>query len=275
MASPFPGMDPFLEAPTVFPGFHRVFLVCLETALQGLLPEPYFADTGERVWIEVSQRYVEPDTGVYRKKKGKRPRSARENQGGAGGIAVATPPVVVKVAHDPHKEAFVNVFRKDQAGHVLVCSIEMLSPSNKTAGEKAQGLYLQKQQELLESNVHLIEIDFLRAGKHTTAVPRELLAAEAGRFDYHICCHRFHQPEEYLVYPIRIEDHLPVIEVPLLPADGAVRVDLQRVFNQAYEGGPYRRLLDYKKDRVTPPLRNDQEKWLIARLSKKGIARTS
>ena len=37
-----------------------------------------------------------------------------------------------------------------------------------------------KQSEILDSQVHLVEIDLLRSGAHTTAVPHDRLAAKAG-----------------------------------------------------------------------------------------------
>ena len=52
MPSPFPGMDPYLEDPTVWPGFHNKFVSELETALtQLLLPHYYVARSEERVYI--------------------------------------------------------------------------------------------------------------------------------------------------------------------------------------------------------------------------------
>ncbi len=64
MTSPFPGMDSFLEAAEFFPSLHAKLIIYLEEALQPLLPEPYFAQTGERTWIEVAQRYIEPDLNM-------------------------------------------------------------------------------------------------------------------------------------------------------------------------------------------------------------------
>jgi len=37
-----------------------------------------------------------------------------------------------------------------------------------------------------ESKVHLVEIDLLRAGRHTTAVPENRLASANHPFDYHV-----------------------------------------------------------------------------------------
>ena len=57
----------------------------------------------------------------------------------------------------------------------LVTAIEFLSPSNKTPGKRGRELYLRKQREMLDSPAHLVEIDLLRGGVHSTAVPLERL----------------------------------------------------------------------------------------------------
>ena len=61
-----------------------------------------------------------------------------------------------------------------------------------------------------------------------------------GPFDYHVSIHRFDRFEEFLVYPIRLEERLPELAIPLLPGDPDVPLDLQAAFDHAYETGPYR-----------------------------------
>src|SRR5262249_16012459 len=105
MPSPFPGMDPFLEAPVFFHGLHTSLIAYLREALQPLLPEPYYAELEERTWIEMSSRHVEPDVNVLRAEQ---PTPAR-----ASGIAVAqavtaAPMVVVTVPHSESRETFLN-----------------------------------------------------------------------------------------------------------------------------------------------------------------------
>lgn len=46
MPSPFPGMDPCLEHPEIFPGLHDRLIAYLSEALQPVLPSPYYADLG-------------------------------------------------------------------------------------------------------------------------------------------------------------------------------------------------------------------------------------
>ena len=56
MPSPFPGMDPWLERPMVFPALHNSLLIYMQEALNGLLPRPYVATTANRVWVDAEQR---------------------------------------------------------------------------------------------------------------------------------------------------------------------------------------------------------------------------
>lgn len=270
MPSPFPGMDPFLETPKLFPGFHNRFINSLAAKLEKVLPEGYFADFGERIWVEATERTIEPDVNIHQHNGGGRP--LKRNASGPVAIASSIPAVVVKVHNDPRKETFLEIYQIQDPHAKLVCSIEMLSTANKTGGSKGQALYLLKQEEVLNSRTHLVEIDLLRGGKHTTAVPQEDAVAKAGSFDYHVCCHRFDIPDEFLVYPIRLQDRLPLVRIPLL-GDQHVSLDFQEVFEQSYADGPYRRRINYGKDKPVPPLRPDQKKWMNKLLKDKGHVR--
>jgi hypothetical protein len=64
MPSPFPGMDPYLEDPEIFPDFHDSFVPYLRESLLPQLPEPYYAGLGRRAWIEVSERFIGADVNI-------------------------------------------------------------------------------------------------------------------------------------------------------------------------------------------------------------------
>ena len=157
-----------------------------------------------------------------------------------------TEPLRIHVPHDERVEPLVEVFVGRGAERRLVTAIEVLSLTNKTPGERGRDLYLRKQREILDSQVHLVEIDLLRSGRHTTAVPRDRLATATGPFDYHVSIHHFDNLEDYFVYPLRLTEPLPTIAIPLLPGDPAVSLDLQAVFHRTYDAGPYRREIDYR-----------------------------
>jgi hypothetical protein len=271
MPSPFPGMDPYVKHPDIFPGLHGDLISQMKAALRQRLPEPYYATSQSRVWIEMSQRYIEPDADVLH------PREAGQPKHGANGPAVLAPPtargrsVLVRVPHEEHRELFLDIYAQQDNGDRLVTTIEVLSPSNKTPGEHGRELYLRKHNEILDSKVHLVEIDLLRGGIHSTAVPHERALEESGPLDYHVCIHFFDHFEDYLVYPIRLEEALPEIVIPLLPGDSPVLIDLQAIFDRAYELGPYRRRIRYHKETPVPPLSAEQAEWAVRLLREKGV----
>ena len=250
MPSPFPGMDPFLEHPSIFPDFHDRFVSYISELLQPHMPQPYYAALGRRAWVEITDRYIGPDVSVLH--------DERPFRAAGGSVAVSdevlTEPVVIHVPHDERVETFVEIYSGRGVERRLVTVIEVLSPSNKTAGEQGRDLYLRKQRELLQSKTHLLEIDLLRAGQHTTSVPRSRMDRKVAYLDYHVCLHRFDNREDFFVYPFCLPQRLPIVAVPLLPGDGDVKLDLQAVFNKTYEAGPYSREIDYQRDAIEPPL---------------------
>ena len=239
MPSPFPGMDPYLESPDWFPNLHDGLITFLVGALMRRLPAPYYARSRPRVWLEYAHRQIEPDADV---------------------LSIET------IEHDAFEEPFVEIHRRDGSDDRLVASIEVVSPATKTLGNPGRETYLAKQREVLAGQAHLVEIDLLRGGSHVTAAPREPALAKAGAFDYHVCVHRFERPNDFFVYPIRLEQKLPGIAIPLLPGDPDVALSLQSVFDRAYEEGPYSRVVRYGEAPILPPLRPEQLEWVKARL---------
>jgi hypothetical protein len=269
MPSPFPGMDPFLEHPALFPGVHDSFLTYLREALQSTLPAPYFAEINERLWVDTSERSIGPDVDVLR---GDQPGSGMHR--GNGGVAVLAPPsqpILITVPVEEHRQTYLEIRTRQNDGEKVVTTIEVLSPTNKTPGPKGRTLYLQKQQEILDSDSHLVEIDLLRGGTHTTAVPLERLRAKAPPFAYHVCVHAFDVLGTFAVYTIQLAERLPSVVIPLLPGDGSVTVDLQAVFARSYDTGPYRRRVRYEPDRIEPPLQPEQREWATQLLRTQGL----
>jgi len=263
MPSPFPGMDPFLEGPDAFPDFHNSLAVYLRNALQTQLLPPYFASLNERTWIELSERAIEPDVALAR--------VGRSLPHGSVALAEADLPpraIVVPLAEEEHREPYLELFTGRGRNRRLVTCIEILSPSNKTRGSQGYRLYRQKQRELLLSDVNLVEIDLLRAGEHTTAVPRSAAERLTGPFDYHVCVRYSDRPEAPVVYPVKLRDSLPEIAVPLLPGNGTVTVDLQVVFAHLYDDGPYHIAVDYSGPVPPPPLGPSDAAWTLEQIAR-------
>jgi hypothetical protein len=232
------------------------------------LPAPYFAEINERLWVDTSERRIGPDVDVLR---GDQPGSspARRN-GGVAVLAEPTQPILITVPVEERRETYLEIRAPQDGRERVVTTIEVLSPTNKTSG-KGRTLYLSKQQEVLDSDTHLVEIDLLRGGLHTTAVPPDPLRAQAPPFDYHICVHDFEVLGRFAVYTLRLAQRLPSVAVPLLPGDGSVTVDLQAVFGRCYDTGPYRRRVRYDPARIEPPLQPEQLTWATELLRGQGL----
>src|SRR3954466_11399819 len=87
-ASPFPGMDPYLEDPAFWEGFHDVLITeCMYQVEKGL-PEGYISNVKERAEVisvdDPAAKVYGPDIGVAREA----PRRARPVESGGGGVAV-------------------------------------------------------------------------------------------------------------------------------------------------------------------------------------------
>jgi hypothetical protein len=74
MPSPFPGMDPHLENPTIWPGVHQRIITYAGDRLPAAVTPRYYVEIGERVFLESSERDIYPDIAL---KEGREPAPAR------------------------------------------------------------------------------------------------------------------------------------------------------------------------------------------------------
>ncbi len=275
MPSPFPGMDPYLEVPHLWPDFHEAIAGDIRRDLNRTLPRPYYAQMGMRPEVgilgEETRGRIIPDIAVVR-----RPRTPTGTD--ASSVAVldqprtdVTPSVRMRVFSEPLRHHFVEIRDAAQA-HALVTLIEIVSPSNKRHGPDRQA-YEAEQQAILKSDTSLVEIDLLRSGEPIIGGPQVIEAAGrlTPRPDYLVGVSRAWERGgnlEYELFPIGLEEPLPCIGVPLREGEPDVPLDLQYVFNLAYDGGPYARgAVDYGSP-PDPPLGPDLAGWLSERLDR-------
>ncbi len=252
MASPFPGMDPYLEP--FWRDVHARFIVYASAQLQKQLPSDLRARIEERVVVEAGENGdtgIYPDIRVIERGKGTT-RRARAN----GGIAVAEP-VVVAVGPEKATETFIEIIDVGSNKRVVTV-IEVFSLSNKLPGPSQQQ-YLQKQKQLLSGHVSLVEIDLLRRGERVVAAP-VWRAPRSHRTLYQVCVRRGWRLQFAEIYAVPLEYPLPVIGVPLRKTDQDVPLDLQAILSQCYQDGGYDDDIDYAADPV-PPLDRTATKW--------------
>ena len=220
MTSPFPGMDPYLEDPAIWPGVHSRIVVFLASALNRVLPDEYIADIEERLYVAHSSRQIIPDI-VARKKQPDRVTST--NRGGTAVLSRADEPSILFVGMEETSEPFVEIRHLTDPRRVVTV-IEVISHTNKAPGAEGRESYLTKQREVLGSDLHLVEIDLLRKGQHVAAPPYERVAVEFGFRDYLISVSRSSDRAVFELYQRTVREKLPFIKVPL--AKGDLDVDL-------------------------------------------------
>src|SRR2546421_9119074 len=153
MPSPFPGMDPYLEDPGIWPSVHPAILIYLREALSTLLPPPYWLAVETRVYRSDGDDLLMigiPDATL-----------AHPLPTGRGGTVVLEPPRAVRVTlPEPMevRERYLEI-RHPRSGQAVTV-IEVLSPSNKRFGT-GRTAYLKKRHEIIASETNLIEIDLL------------------------------------------------------------------------------------------------------------------
>jgi hypothetical protein len=246
----FPGMDPYLEDPQIWPGVHATFIVYLRDHLLPALRPRYIAAVEERVYVEGPDREIIPDVWLRQTYPGK---TTTETA-----LADEDAPVLVEAEPLEIHEPYVTILDR-RSNQRIVTVIEMVSPTNKYAGPGRQ-LYIAKQQEILKSDSHLVEIDLLRAGPHVLAVP-EATARRRGPYDYLISVNRATKRPRtsYELYLRGLRQRLPRIRIPLAGDDPDVKLDLQAVLEQTYEAG-YRERLNYAAP-CNPPLAPADLAW--------------
>ena len=256
MPSPFPGMDPYIEDPEIWSDFHSDLAGEIRARLNDAIRPRYIARLIPRVTyevIEVAQaRGIRPDVGVWQ------PQPARGSMPGTAG-AVTAAPVESMVSLEFPLE-LVNVEIRTTGTLELVTAIEILSPVNKRPGHDAYQDYQRKRRELLRSAAHLIEIDLLRAGA------RPPLERPVPPAPYYVTLSRAQHRPTVQVWPIRFQDRLPVLPVPLLEPDPDVALDMPAAVAAVYERGGYADLIDYRRSPPPPALSEPEMAWLDERL---------
>ncbi len=264
MPSPFPGMDPYLEQPNLWPDVHQRFITYISDAIQPRLRPKYQARIGERVYVVEPVQSFYPDITVIRTSS--RKRSPTGAASSTALIETSDEPVLVTFPPTEVREPFVEVIH--HATGDVVTLIEVLSTANKTAGEGRQ-LYLKKQEQVLRSQAHLVEIDLLSRGLPAVAASAAVESQMPG-WRYLVSVNRHPERHQFEVYPFQVDSRLPRCRIPLREPDPDVVLNLPAVFERVYENGGYPDFIDYR-EAPPVPLSPAESAWLSVLLAEKGL----
>ncbi len=241
MDYPFPGMDPYLEHPTLWEGLHARLIVAIANQLQPQIDPRYVASVEERVYIEGPQRRV-PDVWIQKVDERGETSPLAEPQH----VPEADTALIVEVDNLEIHEARVEILDAYN-GMKLVALVEVVSPANKAAGP-GRASYKAKQEQTLARDCHLIEIDLIRRGRHVVCIPQwRLQELKINPFEYLCCVSRWPTRNRFELYPRKLHQRLPRLKVPLAEGDPDATLDLQAALEQVYADGRYYRRIRYNQ----------------------------
>ena len=263
MPSPFPGMDPYLERPSLWPNVHAGLISQIQASLNQQLRPKYAAMIEDRVYIANDKgsghKQFVPDIHIPLI----RSQSSLEPSSTAAPAVAEVEPIEATTFFDIEiRESLITIV--DCLNQSVVTVIEVLSPSNKQPGSVGESRYLEKRIEVMHSMSHLVEIDLLRAGN------RLLVDPPLPPCDYVVHVSNGLRRMRATLWPIRLPQRLPKIPIPLLEGDPPAELDLQDILSVAYDRGAWDASLDYQAQ-PEPPLSPDQAVWADAVLRRAGL----
>lgn len=267
MKSPFPGMDPYLEAR--WSDVHVKLIGFIGEAIQPLLPRALRARAEERVLLEALEGDDERiPLAQYRSDVAVVEITATLPIGGA--VLVSTElgadldPVVIRRQPLPPVERWVQIIDVTN-GNRVVTAIEILSPHNKAAGRLNRD-YLRKLDDYARGGVSVVEIDLLRKPSRVRLPVGEHDLPPNRRTAYLTCVRLGWEPETWRAYPMPLRLPLARLPIPLRREDAPVTLDLQSLIERVYAAGGHDDI-DYSVA-PEPPLDEEDARWAVEQVAR-------
>ncbi len=264
MRSPFPGMDPYIEAFGLWEDFHSKWIGEMERSLSSQVPDRYAVRTGERAYVAIG---AGPDGDPHELLPDVALTASRLPDGAGSTFALtsasevdpeAAPVLMEAVVEAEYRELFLEIHQVEPKRR-LVTAIEVLSPSNKRPGTKGWRLYHRKRQDCLGGSVNFVELDLLRRGR------RMPMASRWPESPYYLLVSRRRQTR-CTVWPAQFRRPLPGLCVPLAAPDPDITLALQPLVDAVYARSRYDRDIDYRQP-LRPPLSPSDTSWLEEQLA--------
>ncbi|MEO1093277.1 MAG: DUF4058 family protein [Cyanobacteria bacterium J06638_28] len=249
MQNPFPGMNPYLEQPGLWPQVHNRLMVAIADAITPQVVPKYRVSIEERVYTS-----TEPLPLVGIADVAVTQRSSQETIPTAAAQLVQPRRVQVPMPVEV-TERFLEV-RLVQTDAV-VCVIEVLSPTNKRAGP-GRTTYETKRQQILGSATNLVEIDLLRGGS-------AMLLTDPVQKTYSILISRSVARPDAALYEFDLVEPIPTFPVPLQMGDPEPIIDLQQLLDAVYNRARFDLAIDYAQP-LKPKLSSQEMTWVQSHL---------
>ncbi len=235
------------EQPALWMTFHNRHITHICDFLNQQLPTHYMALSEQSLQTrgiepggDIVIRNLEPDVSIF-----------RQSSGQAVAVAMSPIPVwqgkLIRMIEPVRRLTAVVVREVEKPGILgqLVARIELLSPANKRGGSDYRA-YLIRRSEAIQSNLPLIEIDYLH--EIPSLLPDlPLYPHEINAYPYSIAVHDprpMWEEGESRVYGFHVDEKIAPFLLPLAE-DDALIFDLTPVYQHTFENGRWANLVDY------------------------------
>ena len=249
MPSPFPGMNPYLEHPSLWAGIHHRLITAIANDLGPKLRPKYIVAIEERVYEvngDMTLLVGVPDISVQ---------SSPSAQSPSSNLAVALktqPTEVLLPIPEILTEAYLEIHAVETEEVVTI--IEVLSPKNKQVGI-GRLQYETKRLKILGSATHFVEIDLLRQGNSMEMV------GDFEQSHYRIVVSHSETRPKAQLYSFNLQDRIPEFPVPLKASEPEPAIDLKSLLDEIYDRGSYDLRIDYSRPPI-PALSELDIVWL-------------
>ncbi|MGD1856416.1 MAG: DUF4058 family protein [Leptolyngbyaceae cyanobacterium] len=262
----FPGMNPYLEHPDLWPTLHPRFVDALASLLQRDVSERYNVTIRKRVY-----RVSGEDSLVVEQSASKSHDSKTSLNNSHGTSSLEQQPIPTYIAvPQTIQEDYIEIV--DHQIGKTVTIIEVLTPQKKRPG-RGRDHYEQRCEAIFGSDTHFVEIDLLRGWEPISAYgPSDT--------DYQVLVSRSDRRPKAELYTWQVHAPIPCLTIPLSrPQDGdgsqaSCTIDLKQALDSACSGSLHTFSINYERDPI-PPLPADATHWLSNILEQSGLRQSS
>lgn len=252
MQTPFPGMDPYLEHPSIWPDVLDRLIAALADSITPLIAPQYY--------VAIERRGHQPksaDRYSDDRSDGIDPRITHRMINSAPNYVPAVDPFYSEVGEgrsatvDAADRSYLAIH--DVASKSTVTIVEALSLAEKTEPDTRRR-YERVRQRIVESTVNLVEIDLLREG-----APLVRTAPERSS-DYRILISRTWTRPRAQLYTFSLRQPIPQFPLPLAEDESEPVIDFNGIVHSLYGRARYDLRIDYDVPPL-PPLDPSDVDW--------------
>ncbi|MEM6253343.1 MAG: DUF4058 family protein [Cyanobacteria bacterium P01_D01_bin.156] len=262
----FPGMNPYLEHPDLWPEIHPRFVTALANLLKKAVSERYDVIIRKRVYRVSGEDSLVVGHSIQ---ESRTVSCGTTTQPHIRSSPQQTIPTYIAVPQTIQEDYIEIVDR--QIG-TTVTIVETLTPQKKRPG-RGRDNYEQRCEAIFGGDAHFVEIDLLRGWEPISAYG-------PSNIDYRVLVSRSDQRPKAEMYAWQVNAPMPLLTLPISRgqdgenAQAQCTVNLKHALDEACVNSNHDFFINYQRDPI-PPLPPDTKQWLDNLLGQAGLRQSS